>query len=480
MPTRGSNVVAFVAPSPRPSPQSVAPPATPLRILVIEDAAEDRMVVRLLLETQGYVLTEAENGARGLIAAQAFRPDCILLDYHLPDYDGLEMLAALQTPDGHLPFAVVMLTASASGPTATRLLRAGALDFLTKQALSEDSLRRSITGSVERFRLMEERRRLEARNVQLAAIVMGSTDAILSIGLDLVVHSWNPGACTMFGYDEAEAVGRPLSELVVPEPSDAAPSEHYATIVAEKQAVLVEAVRRHRNGSLIEVEINAAPIEGPGGEVVAISVMFRDIGARKRSEEKITLLLREMEHRSKNILSVVQAVAQQTFAANPETFPARFGERLAALAASHSLLVAEQWERVEIARLVRSQLAHFADLLGTRVVIEGPSLALSVEAAQTIGMALHELATNSGKYGALSDHSGRVELTWDLASGAFTISWTERDGPTVAAPTRTGFGTTVIRRMVAANLNGEVELDFAPAGLSWRLNCPAASVLGAH
>ena len=284
MPTKGSNVVSFVARAlPRRAEQHEEE-HTPLKILVIDDSPEDRMIVRFALETKDYVISEAENGKSGLASALATNPDCILLDYRLPDLDGLEVLDALRSAEGHLPAAVVMLTGSVSGPTAATLLKAGALDYLAKQHMNHESLRRSIQGSVERFRLMEEHRKLQERNAHLAAIITASSDAIICVGLDLVVQTWNPGATMMFGYCEAEAIGRTLDELIVPNESLQAEPEHYRAIVAEHKAVRVESTRHRKDGSLVPVEITAAPIRNESEKTIAISVTFRDISQHKAVE----------------------------------------------------------------------------------------------------------------------------------------------------------------------------------------------------
>jgi two-component sensor histidine kinase len=108
-----------------------------------------------------------------------------------------------------------------------------------------------------------------------------------------------------------------------------------------------------------------------------------------------------------------------------------------------------------------------------------PSCALSAASAQAIGLALHELAANAGKYGALSTDTGRVDACWGADGEAFTMSWTEREGPLVSAPKRRGFGTTVMKAMMERNLDGAVDLDYAPSGITWRLTCPAANALNA-
>jgi two-component sensor histidine kinase len=210
--------------------------------------------------------------------------------------------------------------------------------------------------------------------------------------------------------------------------------------------------------------------------VGGLNILF-DITDRKRNEERITLLLNEVDHRSKNILSVVQAIAKQTAISTPDEFLIRFSERLQTLAASHDLLVRSRWQGVEICDLIRAQLAHFEELLGSRIKLDGPSFQLLAAPAQTLGMIVHELATNAAKYGALSNDSGQVEVCWDATGDVFTISWTERGGPNVVAPNRRGFGSIVVKTMAESSLDGDVDFDFAPTGLRWRAVCPASSVL---
>jgi two-component sensor histidine kinase len=127
--------------------------------------------------------------------------------------------------------------------------------------------------------------------------------------------------------------------------------------------------------------------------------------------------------------------------------------------------------------LVRAQLAHFADLIGSRITVHGPKLRLNPASAQAIGLALHELATNAGKYGALSTDAGRVDIRWGIDGDTLAMSWTECEGPPVSAPERRGFGATVMEAMTERSVDGKVDLDYAPAGLTWRLTCPAANAL---
>jgi PAS domain S-box-containing protein len=203
----------------------------------------------------------------------------------------------------------------------------------------------------------------------------------------------------------------------------------------------------------------------------------QDVTDQKAHEEQVRLLMREINHRARNMLSLAQAIARQTAARDPEDFIERFTERIQALAANQNLLVRNEWQGVDVEDLARSQLAHFADLVGSRITVHGPAVRLNAAAAQAIGLALHELATNAGKYGALSINAGCVDVSWRLDGDIFAMSWTERNGPPVSQPKRLGFGSTVVDPMVRQTVNGEVRLDFIASGVVWNLTCPAANAL---
>ena len=218
------------------------------------------------------------------------------------------------------------------------------------------------------------------------------------------------------------------------------------------------------------------------GRAIAYGGINFDITERKQAEEHVRFLMREVNHRSKNMLTLVHAIARQTAATEPKDFVAQFEKRVLALSASQDLLIGSGWKGVGLAELVRSQLSHFMDLLDRRIAIKGPSLTIDGAAAQTLGMAIHELSTNAGKYGALSDQHGRVAIAWELLDGEngdrrFAMSWKERGGPRIDRPSRKGFGTTVIDRMSRMTLAADVTLDYASEGFSWKLECPADRVL---
>lgn len=209
---------------------------------------------------------------------------------------------------------------------------------------------------------------------------------------------------------------------------------------------------------------------------------FYDFSERQKQEDRIKVLMSEVNHRSKNMLSLIQVMARQTVKTQPEDFLDIFGQRVRALSASQDLLVKGEWKAVQLGELIRSQLAHFGDEHGGRLTLDGPLLLINAPSSQSLGMAVHELATNAAKFGALSNDSGRVAIRWSVQSDVtgqpqFAMTWTESGGPAVGKPARRGFGSTVIDNMLRMSLGGEVEVDFAQTGLVWRMSCPAAGLI---
>jgi two-component sensor histidine kinase len=237
----------------------------------------------------------------------------------------------------------------------------------------------------------------------------------------------------------------------------------------------IEMTALHADGHEIPVELAVTRVNLPGPPL--FSGYIRDITARKRAEEQIHLLMREANHRLKNLLGLVQVIVRQTAAGDREDFIGRFTERIQALAAHQDLLVRSEQRGTDVGDLVCAQLAHFADLVSSRIALDGPKPQLNGAAAQAVALAIHELSTNSGKYGSLSTDAGRVDVHWQVDGDLFEMSWTERNGPPVRPPKSRGFGSTVIESMAKLAVDGEVKLDYAPSGLEWHLTCPAANAL---
>jgi PAS domain S-box-containing protein len=220
----------------------------------------------------------------------------------------------------------------------------------------------------------------------------------------------------------------------------------------------------------------AKPIRDEAGNIIRWFGTNTDITEQRDQAEQIRLLLMEVNHRSKNMLSTIQALLRRSIDGNDE-FVARFSERIRSMAVHQDMLVKRQWREVPLAELVEGQLALVSDAPGT-LRVNVPHVSLSPRAAEVIGMALHELATNSLKYGALSVRSGQVNVTGEVTDGtALALTWCESGGPPVVPPTRKGFGNTLINDVPQRYFGGEAGIDFAPGGITWRMVAPLAAIL---
>ena len=287
----------------------------------------------------------------------------------------------------------------------------------------------------------------------------------------------NAAMCKFLGYPEKDLLARTVFDVTHPDDRDHAYELLRRMIAGESAVSELEKRCIRKDGNTVWARVTANVVRDGLGRPLRNIAVILDITEHKEREEKVQLLMREVNHRAKNMLSVVDAIAHQTAARNQENFIDRFSERIQALSANQDLLVRNEWNGVEIEDLVRAQLAHFADLIGSRIAVRGPKLRLRAASAQAIGLALHELATNAGKYGALSTEKGRVDVFWAIDGDTFVVSWTEHDGPPVSAPERGGFGTIVMKTMTERSLNGAVQLDYPRSGVMWRLTCPAANAL---
>jgi len=210
------------------------------------------------------------------------------------------------------------------------------------------------------------------------------------------------------------------------------------------------------------------------GAVVGLVGTTLDLTERRRDEKRIRLMLRELTHRSKNLLAVIQAMARKTasLSGDLDSFVSDFSLRLRAIAAAHDLLVSQSWHGADLRDLLRGSLAPTMDPDSRQIVLEGEALMLTPDTAQNLGLAFHELATNASKYGALSVPTGRLQVTWARLADGARIAWIERGGPPVTPPERRGFGRVLLERLVGTTLNGLVDLDFRPEGLVCEIRFP--------
>jgi PAS domain S-box-containing protein len=318
------------------------------------------------------------------------------------------------------------------------------------------------TDITERKRVEAELRGSAQQLRYLGAIVESSDDVIVSKNLDGIITSWNRGAERVFGHTAEEAIGKPIT-IVIPADRQSEEREILTRIGRGERIEHFETVRQRKDGGLIIVSLTVSPVKDADGKIVGASKIARDITEQKRAQDQIATLAREAEHRSMNLLANVQAAVNLSRSDTSEGLKQAIEGRLRALANVHSLFVETRWIGAELSTIATQELAPYS--ADNRVRIDGPSVLLEPNAAQAIAVALHELATNAGKYGSLSSRKGQVDLKWlHQPGGQLLVRWTEIGGPPVQPPTRQGFGSRVIGRMTA-QLKGKADFDWRPEGL---------------
>lgn len=296
-------------------------------------------------------------------------------------------------------------------------------------------------------------------------ILESISDAFFALGPDFRFTYANRRALEMWGRPASDVVvGRGLLE-VFPQAEGSEIHAAYIEAMRTRHTVHIETVSPvvHR-----WLSVTIYPSAGGG-----LSVYFRDIADRKRDEERMRLLAAEVDHRAKNMLSLVNVMLRQTRAATVKEFAGAAQGRVAALARAHTLLSDTRWEGADLGKLIREELAPFRLGKSGRLAIDGAAAALSPRAAQSFAMAVHELATNAGKYGALSSPDGTVRVTWRHEGANLVLHWEESGGPRVRAAGETGFGLRVIGLAIRDQLSGTAAFDWRPEGLRVVLTVPA-------
>ena len=323
---------------------------------------------------------------------------------------------------------------------------------------------------------------LAGNEARYRAIVDTAVDAIVVIDEAGAIRAFNPSAERLFGYAVAEVMGANVKVLMA-EPYHAAHDDYLARYHATGERRIIgigrEVSGRRRDDSTFPLELSIAEWWADGARY--FTGVMRDVTERTRAEALQSLMVNELNHRVKNTLATVQSVALQTLRNATSIEEARYAlsDRLLALAKAHDVLTRESWEGADLADIVASAVE--AHSVAERVRVRGPRVRLSPRSAVALAMALHELFTNAAKYGALACETGWIEIAWsggpEDAAASLTLEWSEHGGPSVAQPSRRGFGFRMIDGL-ARDLEGVAELAFPAEGLRCTITAPYPS--GAH
>jgi PAS domain S-box-containing protein len=315
---------------------------------------------------------------------------------------------------------------------------------------------------------------------RLAAIVESSDDAIVSKDFDGIITSWNRGAERLFGYTAEEAIGQPITILIPQDRHDEEPAI-LARIRSGERVDHYETVRQRKDGALIEISLSVSPIRGPDGRIIGASKIARDITERRRAQEQQQLLLREMNHRVKNLFALASGVVALS-ARSARTAPelaAAVQERLEALSRAHALAItrpsdgggADQPATLHsLVHAIVTPHQALADAERPRISLSGSDLPIAGPAVSALALLLHEFATNAAKYGALSSPTGRIRIECNRQDERFVLTWIERGGPRIEGPPEAeGFGSLLARAAVQGQLGGVITRHWEPEGLTIQL-----------
>lgn len=486
-------------------------PGEKVNILLVDDQPAKLMSYEVVLRDLDENLIKAESATDALQILLKNDVAVVLMDVCMPDLDGFELAAMIREHPRFQRTAIIFISAihltetdylrgyEMGGvdyvpvPVVPELLRAKVKVFaeLYRKTRQLESLNaqleqrvRERTAELEAAaeRLMESERR---RNLALAAGHMGSWD------WDLVKGDWmwDEGQCRIFGVDPAtfKVSLETVAPLVAPEDMARLKQMLEDFSAGEGQAFQTEFRVFRPDGEVRWCFGTATATVDGAGKLTRVSGVTVDITERKQTEERQLLLAREVDHRARNALAVVQAIVRLTKARSQQGYVKAVEGRIQALSQAHTLLSESRWQGADVKRLVNEELAPYRNE-SARVAVEGPAIFLSPEKSQNLALALHELATNSAKYGALSSDIGTLKVDWAIDRGKLILHWREAGGPPVQAPKAQGFGTKIMNASIKHQIGGNVVWDWHPSGLHCTLQIPtsraaeagAETVDGAH
>ena len=464
-----------------------------VNILLVDDQPAKLLAYEVILKELGENLVIASSGREALEYLLRNEVAVILVDVCMPELDGFELAAMIRDHPRFQKTAMIFISAiQVSDIDRLRGYEMGAVDYVPVPVIPE-VLRAKIRVFVELYRKTQQLERFNAeledrvrartaeleesharlqeseqrRSLAIAAGKMGSWDWDWING----DWMWDEGQFDIFGVDPKsfELSLANIQALLHPGDID---ELRKAMSEFNKGARSYEAEFRiiRSDGEVRWCVGTAAATLDKGGRVIRVSGVTVDITERKRAEERQNLLAREVDHRAKNALALAQSIVRLTRGENVKAYVQAVEGRISALARVHTILSLSSWQGAEIGRLVDEELAPYS--MGDQIASGGSNIQLQPATAQTLALALHELVTNSAKYGALSTLSGRLSIKWEIEADVLQMVWEERDGPAVEKPASRGFGTRSVIASIESQLGGRANFDWRAEGLVCRLSVP--------
>lgn len=455
-------------------------PDRPIRFLIVDDIVENIVALEALLRRDGLVVDYARSASEALELMLLHDYALAFLDVQMPGTDGYELAELMRSTERTRGVPIIFVTAAEMDEARRfRGYEAGAVDYIFKPI---DPIILKSKAEVF-FRIGRQARELERQRdemqeiarhrdqvmAQLRAHTDNSPLAFVTLDRDLCIRSWSKGAERMFGRSAGDLLGMPATATGWLDAEGAAVLDAWLA-APENQAprFSAEMVLDHAGIGPISCEIYGSVLtDGPGQQSLSLQVL--DITERKQAEEVRSLLIGELNHRIKNTLANVQAIARQSLRQSHDLqeFEASFGGRLQALARAHSILSDATWASAPLDQLIDDQISS-GTLDGDRLRRNGPPVELAPDTMLRLALTLHELGTNAAKYGALSSPQGVVELEWQLAGPQLTLTWRETGGPLVTPPQESGFGTALIGAAGGGD-TGAVTADWRSEGVVWTI-----------
>jgi PAS domain S-box-containing protein len=469
-----------------------------VNILLVDDQPAKLLSYEVMLQELGENLIKASSAREALEQLLKREIAIVLVDVCMPELDGFQLAAMIREHPRFQKTAIIFISAvHLTDMDRLRGYAMGAVDYVPVPVIP-DVLRAKVKVFAELYRktrqLEQLNRELERRVADRTAELEASTTRLLeserrrtlalaagqmgSWDWDMVRGecAWDEGQCRIFGVDPRAftVTAESIRALVHPEDLERL-EQALRRISVDAQSYQTEFRLRRPSGVLRWCIGTAAATLDAAGRVVRISGVTVDITERKLAEERQVLLAREVDHRARNALAVVQSIVRLTRAGSIDHYVMAVEGRIRALSRAHMLLSRSRWEGADLRKLVEEELAPYRTGEAESVSAMGPEIVLQPATAQALALALHELATNAAKYGALSTAAGKVRLSWELNSEHLVMHWTETGGPLVEPPCSEGYGTRVICASIERQLGGHARFDWRPEGLHCALSLPRAA-----